>query len=103
MNPTPRSLIPQMPERSPRRLLACSVFLFLSLGVIEIGASKQQGGNPPPAPTRSAEAFEQSATKPLDAIQPAPEFSLRNVLGGEVNSRELKGRVVVVEFWATWA
>src|SRR5688572_1201939 len=41
--------------------------------------------------------------KPLVAIQPAPEFSLTNVLGGEVTSQSLKGKVVVVEFWATWA
>lgn len=45
----------------------------------------------------------QASSAPLRIIQSAPEFSLANVLGGEVHSRDLKGKVVVVEFWATWA
>ena len=35
--------------------------------------------------------------------QPAPEFTLKNVLGGDVKSTDLKGKVVVLELWATWA
>jgi len=35
-------------------------------------------------------------------IQKAPEFSLKKVTGGELKSSELKGKVVVVDFWATW-
>ena len=32
----------------------------------------------------------------------APEFTLKNVLGGELKSADLKGKVIVVDFWATW-
>jgi thiol-disulfide isomerase/thioredoxin len=32
----------------------------------------------------------------------APEFNLQDVRGGSFNSSELKGKVVVVDFWATW-
>ena len=32
----------------------------------------------------------------------APEFDLEKVLGGRVRSADLKGKVVVVDFWATW-
>lgn len=35
-------------------------------------------------------------------IQKAPEFSLKKVTGGELKSSDLKGKVVVVDFWATW-
>jgi thiol-disulfide isomerase/thioredoxin len=42
------------------------------------------------------------SNKPLAIIAPAPEFSLKNVLGGETGSADLKGKVVVVDFWATW-
>jgi thiol-disulfide isomerase/thioredoxin len=42
------------------------------------------------------------SNKPLVVIQKAPEFSLKNVLGGELKSEELKGKVVVIDFWATW-
>ncbi|MBK8967808.1 MAG: TlpA disulfide reductase family protein [Saprospiraceae bacterium] len=40
------------------------------------------------------------ATKMLD--QPAPDFSLKNLDGNEVSLASLKGKVVVVDFWATW-
>ena len=68
------------------------ISLFLSQGIPELADLAKQG-------TVNSE----KASKPLVAIRPAPEFSLTNVVGGEVNSRDLKGKVVVVEFWATWA
>jgi thiol-disulfide isomerase/thioredoxin len=43
------------------------------------------------------------ARKPLKPLQDAPEFQLRNVRGGDpINSKDFKGKVVVVDFWATW-
>jgi thiol-disulfide isomerase/thioredoxin len=42
------------------------------------------------------------ANKPLIALGKAPEFSLKNVLGGELKSDDFKGKIVVVDFWATW-
>jgi len=38
----------------------------------------------------------------LKVIADAPEFTLQKVLGGQVTSASLKGKVVVVDFWATW-
>lgn len=40
--------------------------------------------------------------KPLVALKKAPEFTLKNVLGGELKSDDFKGKVLVVDFWATW-
>jgi thiol-disulfide isomerase/thioredoxin len=42
------------------------------------------------------------SNKPLVILGPAPEFSLKNVAGGELKSADLKGKVIVVDFWATW-
>src|SRR5262245_1118280 len=42
------------------------------------------------------------ANKPLVVLGKAPEFTLKNVMGGELKSDDLKGKVVVVDFWATW-
>ena len=33
---------------------------------------------------------------------PAPDFDLENVAGGKIKAAELKGRVSVIDFWATW-
>ena len=32
----------------------------------------------------------------------APDFALENVAGGTLKSNDLKGKVTVVDFWATW-
>src|SRR5437667_3689488 len=33
---------------------------------------------------------------------PAPDFDLENVAGGKTKAAELKGKVLVIDFWATW-
>jgi len=33
---------------------------------------------------------------------PAPKFSLKDLEGNDVSLEELKGKVVIVDFWATW-
>jgi thiol-disulfide isomerase/thioredoxin len=42
------------------------------------------------------------SNRPLRVLQDAPEFSLKNVLGGELKSADLKGKVVIADIWATW-
>jgi thiol-disulfide isomerase/thioredoxin len=34
--------------------------------------------------------------------RPAPSFELRDLAGGEVSLKSLRGKVVVLDFWATW-
>src|SRR3989440_10009417 len=33
---------------------------------------------------------------------PAPDFDLENVAGGKIKAADLKGKVSVIDFWATW-
>jgi thiol-disulfide isomerase/thioredoxin len=63
--------------------------LGLCVVVVVAGCGGNQGG---PLPARA----------PLVAIMPAPEFDLENVKGGRVKSSDLKGKVVVLDLWATW-
>jgi thiol-disulfide isomerase/thioredoxin len=37
-----------------------------------------------------------------DGSQPAPSFTLANRAGGEVSLAALKGKVVMINFWASW-
>lgn len=39
---------------------------------------------------------------PLKKGGPAPDFSLKDMSGKLVRLSELKGKVVLIEFWATW-
>jgi thiol-disulfide isomerase/thioredoxin len=53
---------------------------------------------------KKAEAIEQAAPASLAAQELAslPSFSLIDLDGKPLTEKELEGRVVVVEFWATW-
>jgi thiol-disulfide isomerase/thioredoxin len=37
-----------------------------------------------------------------DPVRIAPEFDLQRIAGGDMKSADLKGKVVVIDFWATW-
>ncbi len=37
-----------------------------------------------------------------DELEPAPAFSLSTLEGGTVSLEDLRGRPVVIDFWATW-
>jgi peroxiredoxin len=51
-----------------------------------------------------AAAFAVSCGKPpsLETLRIAPSFELRDLAGGSLSLAGLKGRVVVMDFWATW-
>ncbi len=40
--------------------------------------------------------------KPALEGNPAPEFTLKNLAGQDVKLADLRGKVVLVNFWATW-
>src|SRR5262245_59900575 len=44
--------------------------------------------------------------KPEEAVNqpkgPAPDFDLDQVVGGKLKADEIKGKITVVDFWATW-
>jgi cytochrome c biogenesis protein CcmG/thiol:disulfide interchange protein DsbE len=40
--------------------------------------------------------------KPADERQPAPDFALRDAAGKTATLKEYKGKVVLLDFWATW-
>lgn len=43
-----------------------------------------------------------SSWQRIDPPQPAPDFALQTLAGDTVRLSSFKGRIVLVEFWATW-
>ena len=43
-----------------------------------------------------------SETKAVQPKGPAPDFELENVAGGKTKAVDLKGKVSIIDFWATW-
>lgn len=52
--------------------------------------------------TSSAERTARSTVKPVGARQTAPEFALKDVNGATVRLSDYRGKVVLLNFWATW-
>jgi cytochrome c biogenesis protein CcmG, thiol:disulfide interchange protein DsbE len=50
----------------------------------------------------ASQPTETAGNAPLKALGDMPSFELDRVAGGKLNSEELKGKVLVVDFWATW-
>jgi thiol-disulfide isomerase/thioredoxin len=64
------------------------IAMALAIVLALVGCSRQPGAT-----------AEKTAAKPKG---PAPEFELENVAGGKLKAADLKGKVSVIDFWATW-
>ena len=94
-------------ENETRAILLCLAVIFvmviaLSLYVIVHGESSSL------PPTQSAMSFQKSQPrlKPRNIATAkttaAPDFRLKDVAGNDVSLSDYKGKVVVLNFWATW-
>jgi thiol-disulfide isomerase/thioredoxin len=79
-----------------------SVFALVASGaglaLLATSCSKQ-AETPKPTASAAAPAASRAA---LPVIATAPAWKLKDLNGAEVTSSQFKGKVVVVDFWATW-
>lgn len=68
-------------------------FAVMAMSALVVAAYSQQ----PEAPKAVA-----PVSGALPVVAPAPVWTLKDVHGKSVNSAQFKGKVVVVDFWATW-
>lgn len=54
------------------------------------------------APAAEPDVFERFGVVELKEGQAAPDFLLRDLTGREVRLADYRGKVVVINFWATW-
>lgn len=52
--------------------------------------------------SKSLDTGTSASTVAEEPKKPAPDFELDNVAGGQMKSADLKGKVAVIDFWATW-
>lgn len=68
--------------------------LFLSFAVIGLAGCNQR-----PA---SAVQPQRAVIAPGDLGSSLPDFSVKDLQGREISSADLRGKVVLIDFWATW-
>jgi thiol-disulfide isomerase/thioredoxin len=68
-------------------------------GVVALVASPPLGVGPDRAPTRPGESA-RSRWQRLE--QPAPDAGFRRLQGSVLRLRDLRGQVVLVDYWTTW-
>jgi thiol-disulfide isomerase/thioredoxin len=68
--------------------------LFLSLAAVGLVGCKQYPASPPQPKTAVIAEGEISSR--------LPEFSVKDLQGREISSADLRGKVVLIDFWATW-
>jgi cytochrome c biogenesis protein CcmG/thiol:disulfide interchange protein DsbE len=95
-------------------LAATFAFALGVFGCSDSGASRETRAEAatPPTPAPAPSAAPPAATPPpasappasadKDAPPAAPEFALSNVAGGTLRLSDLRGKVVLLDFWATW-
>jgi thiol-disulfide isomerase/thioredoxin len=67
--------------------------LFIVLGAVGLAGCQQH-------PANHTQAKE--AALPAKATSRLPEFSARDLQGNTISSVDLRGKVVLIDFWATW-
>jgi len=67
---------------------SCLLFLIFALGLIAVACSKMDSTSPA------------GSTAELNSA--APDFTLKDLTGRNISLSDYKGKVVLLEFWATW-
>jgi thiol-disulfide isomerase/thioredoxin len=69
-------------------------FLYLCISVPGFAGCNQHAVNPP-TPVEAAIAAGEIGSR-------LPELSIKDLQGRQVSSQELRGKVLLIDFWATW-
>lgn len=101
--------MPFLPIRLPMKTKRVLLPLFAAAALVGFTACSPSKEDKPPVPKATADA-KASEAKPaaaaavaaLPKIGAAPKWSLKDLEGKVISSDDLKGKVVVLDFWATW-
>ena len=88
-----------------RSVSLSTLILAVAFGCTDATETKSTGTANKASTEKPAAVSKSSVSKPAvdtSQLQPAPAWSLVNLEGKPVTSESLKGKVVIVDFWATW-
>jgi thiol-disulfide isomerase/thioredoxin len=96
--PTTSTDSPSGPPQSSGGFMKTALIAIVILAVIVAGALYADKATRLPKTT----AASLTKTESKDDSKPEPELTLKDLDGKEVSLESLKGKVVLVNFWATW-
>ena len=85
-----------MSSENPMRLLTGILLSAAAVGLLLAGCSKA------PKTAIAADVKSHEDTSGPKTLQAAPDFTLKDSNGTTVHLSDYKGKVVVLDFWATW-
>jgi cytochrome c biogenesis protein CcmG/thiol:disulfide interchange protein DsbE len=74
----------------------------LSAYVVAYGKNAAQVSARSAAPAQQGKSRSRVRQVAPAVAEPAPDFALKDIAGNEVKLSDFKGKVVVINFWATW-
>lgn len=82
-------------------LITFSISLIASLFFVSCGGTKQDTATPERPKEDIGQQFTQTNSQ-LDVGTKAPDFTMNDIEGNPFTLSSLKGKVVMIDFWATW-
>lgn len=93
-----RSVPPYRIHLAMNRTVLASALLIAALAVAGCGKPTVAEATAKPAPTPAASGPRAALPK----LGAAPAWKLQDLNGAPIGAEQLKGKVVVIDFWATW-
>ena len=73
-----------------------TTLLLLSLAAVGLAGCNAHTASPPPPKEKA------TRLAPGEIGSRLPDFSVKDLQGHEISSADLRGKVVLIDFWATW-
>ncbi len=96
-----RELFHQQEDNDTRTILLVLAVVLLLVAALGVYLAMYDEAAAP-ASTHSVSSIQQGNLAAVVAVKPAPDLRLKDLAGNEVTLSSYKGKVVVLNFWATW-